>query len=586
MKKTGIEMEKRNYKQDIADAYNSLISKLEELSTNIEQIKGVNSTFSLIQESFNDTVEKKICEAKRQLSSSQKDTIWDRLVIAFFGQTNAGKSTIIEAFRILFDANKSDEDGIIVGDGSPDFTKTYDEYEMTIDNHPFTLIDVPGIEGNEAEFTDGIKKALRKAHCVFYVQGQDTKPDSATAEKIKQYLGDWVKVYSIYNVRGGVGNYDEIEERESLLTPDKLKKEGLIKDLFESLLGKDVYCGCITVQALLALYANAKFTSQREDLIIAKENQDRLLEYFRSRENVMKFSQFQTLVNLVGTKSENFTKEIYEANKQKIVSLARNVIDSVAKDLETQNENIRDYADKLRKFKGEVIPLISATKREIQTKTNSEINKELNKLKHTIFSIIDDDKNEKKERSRDVQFAIKQNLKINLAQIAEKEIQKLNNKIEIKRKGLDGIKYRQIPVPSFSKSTFSIDFDGAIENLDISIGDAIFGGLIGMGVGAFGGPIGIGVGAVIGALGIAKKVIFGDGGKGGAKEEVSKAIETAIKKVKDSTSPQISKISSELDKQSNEFRRSIDKELNNVAQLRDLIEKNRADIQRFIININ
>lgn len=60
-----------------------------------------------------------------------------------------------------------------MGDGSPDFTKTYEEYHLSIAGHPFTLIDVPGIEGNESEFKDVIKTALHKAHCVFYVQGHN-----------------------------------------------------------------------------------------------------------------------------------------------------------------------------------------------------------------------------------------------------------------------------------------------------------------------------------------------------------------------------------------------------------------------------
>lgn len=54
---------------------------------------------------------------------------------------------------------------------------------MSIGGHQFTLIDVPGIEGNEEEFKDVIQVALHKAHCVFYVQGHNKKPDEATAKK-------------------------------------------------------------------------------------------------------------------------------------------------------------------------------------------------------------------------------------------------------------------------------------------------------------------------------------------------------------------------------------------------------------------
>ena len=74
---------------------------------------------------------------------------WDKLVISFFGETNAGKSTIIETFRILFDSNRPlASDGNIVGNGESDYTKEYHEYDLKINGLPFILIDVPGIEGN------------------------------------------------------------------------------------------------------------------------------------------------------------------------------------------------------------------------------------------------------------------------------------------------------------------------------------------------------------------------------------------------------------------------------------------------------
>ena len=208
--------------QQLIEAYNILFNKLQEYSNRIEAIKGVNDDFVSIQSCFIDKFESKIDEAKFQLKESLEDTVWDNLVIAFFGETNAGKSTIIETFRISFDETRQKEDGLIVGDGRQDFTKVYAEYHLSINGHPFTLIDVPGIEGNEVEYKEGIKNALHKAHCVFYVQGHNKKPDVATAEKIKHYLGDWVRVYSIYNVRGGADQYDEAEERKIMENEEKV----------------------------------------------------------------------------------------------------------------------------------------------------------------------------------------------------------------------------------------------------------------------------------------------------------------------------------------------------------------------------
>lgn len=338
-------------KDEIKKTYKTLHDILQSTQLDVFDLNGVNSQFNTVKEKIAFAFDSKIKEAKKELDVALKDTVWDNLVIAFFGETNAGKSTIIETFRILFDDKRKKEDGLIVGDGRHDFTKTYDEYHLSIAGHPFTLIDVPGIEGNEAEFKDVIKTALHKAHCVFYVQGHNKKPDRATAEKIKKYLGDWVKVYSIYNVRGGVSNYDEEEERETLITPGVLKTESLIQTEFKTILG-DVYAGHVTLQGLLAMSAKASFSSKREDLI---RGQQKLLKYFGgSADKVLEFSQFKTLTTLVEQKSSNFMSEIIEANKQKLISLAGNIATDIELVMESQKSYLANLESNLRTINREV----------------------------------------------------------------------------------------------------------------------------------------------------------------------------------------------------------------------------------------
>ena len=133
---------------DIKKAYKNLQDLLQSTQEDVFDLNGVNSQFNTVKEKIAFAFDSKIKEAKKELDVALKDTVWDNLVIAFFGETNAGKSTIIETFRILFDDKRKKEDGLIVGDGRHDFTKTYEEYHLSIAGHPFTLIDVPGIEGN------------------------------------------------------------------------------------------------------------------------------------------------------------------------------------------------------------------------------------------------------------------------------------------------------------------------------------------------------------------------------------------------------------------------------------------------------
>lgn len=299
---TNTPIRKPNRKEDVDAMYHSLIYELHySFKQDLDTIKAKNTAIKQLQSGLVNSMQSLIHEIKDEADKALHEIPWDRLVIAFFGETNAGKSTIIETFRILFDdKRKKDNDGLIVGDGRQDFTKDYHEYNFTINNRPFTLIDVPGIEGNENEFKDIIKEALRKAHCVFYVQGHNKKPDSATAQKIKKYLGNWVNVYSIQNIRGSVSDYDEEEERETLLTPNVLKNEALIRSSFKEIL-EDVYKGNIPLQALVAMCAKANFSSQRPDL---QKNQTKLLKYFDNADEILKFSQFQTIINLVNEKSK------------------------------------------------------------------------------------------------------------------------------------------------------------------------------------------------------------------------------------------------------------------------------------------
>ena len=164
-------------KQKVEQQYQTLILNLDNTKTDIVKYKAKNTKLANLQTDFADEFTKQIDSVKDVMKQTINGMVWNNLVIAFFGETNAGKSTTIETLRILFDENKDkNKDGLIVGDGRADFTKTYDEYHLRIFDYPFTLIDVPGIEGKEDDFKDDIKRALQQAHLVFYVQGHNKNP--------------------------------------------------------------------------------------------------------------------------------------------------------------------------------------------------------------------------------------------------------------------------------------------------------------------------------------------------------------------------------------------------------------------------
>ncbi|WP_139533492.1 GTPase [Helicobacter pylori] len=118
-------------------------------------------------------------ESLKELESLKNNEEWENFTVAFYGETGAGKSTLIECLRLFFKerskmdqqerfrrlyAEKNDrssghalleleklQDGAIIGDGRSDFTLETRSYTLKHNNKTFTLLDVPGIEGDESQ---------------------------------------------------------------------------------------------------------------------------------------------------------------------------------------------------------------------------------------------------------------------------------------------------------------------------------------------------------------------------------------------------------------------------------------------------
>ena len=575
-------------KDEIKKAYKNLQDILQDTQWEVSDLNGVNSQFNTVKDKIAFAFDTKIKEAKKELNVALKDTVWDKLVIAFFGETNAGKSTIIETFRILFDDKRKKEDGLIVGDGRHDFTKTYEEYHLSIAGHPFTLIDVPGIEGNESEFKDVIKTALHKAHCVFYVQGHNKKPDRATAEKIKKYLGDWVKVYSIYNVRGGVSNYDEEEERETLITPGVLKSESLIQAEFKTILG-DVYAGHVTLQGLLAMSAKASFSSKREDLI---RGQQKLLKYFGgSADKVLEFSQFKTLTTLVEQKALNFKSEIIEANKQKLVSFAGNIVADIEQVMESQKSYLANLDSNLRTINREVCNnSMDSALRNITNKTRNAITSSYGELKSRIFNLINDEPENINQLTEQHQQEVIENLENRIKSIVNDELKKVRNTANRKIKDLDGVNIRPIQFNRTVDVGADIDFSGALEELDVDFNDvlswtastagsAATGAVVGSFIPVVGTLVGAGIGAVVGGIAHA---CSGDGGKADARKSVSDAIAKATQQANNNINSMLGPVIKDINDQKRQLSNSIKEELSNIEELQDTLDSFDDEIAEFV----
>ena len=575
-------------KELIIDKYSDYADRLKRVKQNITSLSsGKNTLFLDIKNSFLQALEREITLSYEEMEYSINGVDWDKLCIAFFGETGAGKSTIIETLRILYGDRRYGNEGVIVGDGRPDYTQKNVEYNLNINGTPFTLIDVPGIEGCEDNYKEEIKKALRKAHLVFYVHGSNIKPNKATAEKIKGYLGDWVNVYTLYNVAGGPLQYDEDKERITLYTDKVKESETLIVDTFKDILG-DVYKGNITIQALLAMSSCASFTQEKPKLI---NDQKKFIKYFGTEQRLFDYSCFAKVQELICLKSKNYITQIVEINEQKMHSLARRACCNISQTIDYQKDNCIKLEDSLKKFKLSVSKEFSYTKKTISTELKLLLDNKMSYLIERIDSIIDDklkDKQERAEKSIKIQL---NDLSSGMETIVEEEVSSLREKIDQIKHRLDAEYANNIRIAnSCNQINGDVDLGKAIGKMDIDLDDVIdFAGSVvgGMSIGSIFTLIAPGIATVIGGFVGAilyglRKLCFGDGGKNKAKEEAHKSISKAKREIESHIDGIVKEINAKLDIDKNKITTLVTKELNELNLMGSRIREVMNEITPFL----
>ena len=571
---------------------NKYVDFLDTILHDIQALKVGNIKLSEIQKAYTHAVEDCILKAKVRIDEVRNGAVWDNLVIAFFGVTEAGKSTIIETFRILFEEKSRSEqmtecngnvDGLIVGDGSADFTQTYTEYELNIKGNQFTLIDVPGIEGNEAIYEERISEALAKAHIVFYVHGKNTKPDAGTVEKIKKYLRDWVKVYSVYNVQSV-----KYKEDDQALVDDNIQKaEKEITDTFKQVLG-NTYMGNITLQALLAMCSKASFSPERQSLIC---NQEDFLEVFQTKAAMYDFSCFESLVQLVCQKSANFKAEIVEANKEKHRAMLSKVNYIIKNSLDENSTRCKELVKDLEDFQISVSNDFYSCINNIDRKARERYNQIYDEISFSMCRAIDNNMKDLNTYGERKQKEIIDNCIKNLKNDIKDAVVCLNDNIKKRRERLA----QQVEDIQFLHSSFRIEqinLNDALSELDFQFKDvqSVVGKIIPALI-----VILVGGGWWIAIITGIVSVIFGRRmpffGKKDRKDDAKKAIQKKLSKAKDKHikpfNDEISRIKITLNAECEKTAVSIAKEISNIKDLnsavQSIIDKDRIEISKLII---
>jgi hypothetical protein len=496
-----------------------------------------NPSFEPIKENFNSikqNISEGISKFEKILQKLDKELAWEDLCVGFFGETNAGKSTLIEALI--------GGDGRSIGDGRKDFTKEVKHFKY----QNIKLIDMPGIEGRERHVETEIKRAVRKAHIIFYITSSTKEPERETLNKVKSYLGSKTKIYSVINVRCGIDAF-KYKYKKSLEGDDlniiSERTENSMKEIFGGCYGGNIVC-----HALLGFYAKGR---PKQDNL--KDGQKKALEYFgKNKDAILQMSQLNELETLISYGTKNVNAEIIRSNAYEAISAISSTLGRILKNKKALDLNIKQCESNFRQKKEEIKNTIGKYKNEATTEIEIILNEKRNELIEKVYKGIDNEwteeqiKNEIKKTEKLIEQELKEKLNKVFSSLNEevgKLMEELQGRIALQDKFL-------------SMTGLEINIKEIIEKLKINalyIGKQILELLSSIAMLFSGGLLWI----IAGAFVILKKIwdwLFGD----------------PEKRKKDAKMKAYDKIKKAIDKIKKEITKGLNKEFNNISSNFDI----------------
>ncbi len=281
------------------------------------------------------------------------------------------------------------QDGAIIGDGRSDFTSKTRSYSFQYNHQTFTLLDVPGIEGDEQKVIDQISNATQKAHAIFYVTKTPNPPQKGeegkrgTIEKIQRQLDSQTEVWAIYNKP--INNPRAFKDK--LINESEKESLKILNKEMKNILGKH-YMGHQIVSAQMAFYGLASALLLESDFY---KNKQKFLDFFKAEEWLLYKSHFKPLVEFITEALlKNSRAKIIESNCNKalkvVEELQKAIKTTIEKQIDPMIKEAQEHQQEAR------YNLDRSTEKFILNLTNSafcEIDQFKSDLRETMYAHIE-----------------------------------------------------------------------------------------------------------------------------------------------------------------------------------------------------
>lgn len=260
-------------------------------------------------------------------------------------------------------------DGKIIGTGRADYTQDTTGYKLIHKQKPFVLYDVPGIEGNEEKYEKIIRKAVDKAHLIFYVNGSSKKPEQGTAEKLKKYLRNYTDVYSVINLHLPPKNERDVEidgtyqaeldkEYSKYLNTIKPQTENVLKPILLENYKETIILNGLEAFSAHSFNENTQTTTiyadtEEEDKGLRKTQKKFFKEYNALQSPIKEMvedSRINEITKIIDNQAENFLPYIIETNKKKLIARLDSSLKNISEVETKANKMCKEFIELYKEF--------------------------------------------------------------------------------------------------------------------------------------------------------------------------------------------------------------------------------------------